>query len=270
MALPDPFAQRAIASAHRAARRGAELTGKLLAFSRRQTLLPAPIRIPELLSAFRDLLARTLGPNIEIIVTTDPELPLALADSGQLETALLNLAVNARDAMPAGGKLGIEASEVVLEGGGADETDDLRAGRYVRLSVSDTGTGMSRETRHVHSSPSTRPKAVGKGSGLGSAWSMAFAKQSAGHVTAYSEIGGNDHQSVLASGRGISLHRDPSSRKLPPSLATRQCWWSRTIPMSGGCRALPAVPGLSRIHCDQPSHGEHPSARAPGHRTAVH
>ena len=109
------FAQRAIASAHRAARRGAELTGKLLAFSRRQTLLPAPIRIPELLSAFRDLLARTLGPNIEIIVTTDPELPLALADSGQLETALLNLAVNARDAMPAGGKLGIEASEVVLE-----------------------------------------------------------------------------------------------------------------------------------------------------------
>lgn len=102
MALADPFAQRAVASAHRATRRGAELTGKLLAFSRRQTLLPAPIRVPELLSAFRDLLARTLGPNIEIVVATDPGLPLALADSGQLETALLNLAVNARDAMPAG------------------------------------------------------------------------------------------------------------------------------------------------------------------------
>ncbi|MFO1343570.1 MAG: ATP-binding protein [Burkholderiales bacterium] len=220
MALPDPFAQRAIASAHRAARRGAELTGKLLAFSRRQTLLPAPIRIPELLSAFRDLLARTLGPNIEIIVTTDPELPLALADSGQLETALLNLAVNARDAMPAGGKLGIEASEVVLEGGGADETDDLRAGRYVRLSVSDTGTGMSRETLARAFEPFYTTKAVGKGSGLGLSMVYGFAKQSAGHVTAYSEIGvGTTINLFLPVAEGISLHRDPSSRKATASLA---------------------------------------------------
>lgn len=189
MALADPFAQRAIASAHRAARRGAELTGKLLAFSRRQTLLPAPVRIPELLSAFRDLLARTLGPNIEISVNTEARLPMALADSGQLETALLNLAVNARDAMPGGGKLGIEASEVIVDVSSASATDDLRPGRYVRLCVSDTGTGMTREVLARAFEPFFTTKAVGKGSGLGLSMVYGFAKQSAGHVTAYSEPG---------------------------------------------------------------------------------
>ncbi len=217
MALTDPFVRRAIASAHRAAHRGAELTAKLLAFSRRQTLLPAPIRIPELLSAFRDLLARTLGPNIEISVTTDAGLPLALADSGQLETALLNLAVNARDAMPAGGKLGIEAGEVMLDSG---EADDLRAGSYVRLSVSDTGTGMSRETLARAFEPFYTTKAVGKGSGLGLSMVYGFAKQSAGHVTAYSEVGvGTTINLFLPVADGAPVHRDASLRKTITSIA---------------------------------------------------
>ena len=220
MALADPFAQRAVASAHRATRRGAELTGKLLAFSRRQTLLPAPIRVPELLSAFRDLLARTLGPNIEIVVATDPGLPLALADGGQLETALLNLAVNARDAMPAGGRLGIEASEVILEADGVDDSDELRAGRYVRLSVSDSGTGMSRETLARAFEPFYTTKAVGKGSGLGLSMVYGFAKQSAGHVTAYSEVGvGTTINLFLPVAEGVSAHRDTSSRKTSVAIA---------------------------------------------------
>ncbi|MBS0313853.1 MAG: response regulator [Proteobacteria bacterium] len=185
----DPFAQRAIASAQRATKRGAELTGKLLAFSRRQTLMPAPIQIPELLAAFRDLLARTLGPNVEIIVSAERDLPLAMADSGQLETALLNLAVNARDAMPSGGKLSIEASAITIDAASVSAADDLRPGDYIRLSVSDTGSGMSRETLARAFEPFFTTKAVGKGSGLGLSMVYGFAKQSAGHVTVYSEVG---------------------------------------------------------------------------------
>ncbi len=189
MTLTDPFAVRAVASAHRAARRGAELTSKLLAFSRRQTLRPAAINVPELLAAFRDLLARTLGPNIEISVAASDDLPAALADGGQLETALLNLAVNARDAMPVGGNLIIEATPVELTASDIAAADELKPGHYIRLSVADTGSGMSRETMARAFEPFFTTKAVGKGSGLGLSMVYGFAKQSAGHVSVYSEIG---------------------------------------------------------------------------------
>jgi PAS domain S-box-containing protein len=189
MTLADPFAVRAIASAHRAARRGAELTAKLLAFSRRQTLRPAAINVPELLESFRDLLARTLGANVSVRVEADSNLPQVLADAGQLETALLNLAVNARDAMPTGGSLVIEASEVDLLHDSATSADDVRPGRYIRLSVSDTGEGMSREVMARAFEPFFTTKAVGKGSGLGLSMVYGFAKQSSGHVTVYSEKG---------------------------------------------------------------------------------
>lgn len=189
MAIADQFANRAIASAHRAARRGAELTAKLLAFSRRQTLRPAAINVPELLASFRDLLARTLGSNIDVRVEAERDLPLALADAGQLETALLNLAVNARDAMPDGGTLAIEANAIDLQEDSVAGTDDVRPGHYVRLSVSDTGTGMSREVLARAFEPFFTTKAVGKGSGLGLSMVYGFAKQSAGHVSVYSERG---------------------------------------------------------------------------------
>ncbi len=187
--LPDPFAKRAIASALRASRRGADLTAKLLAFARRQTLHPSAVPIPELLASFRDLLARTLGPNIEIQVEAEASLPAALADSGQLETALLNLAVNSRDAMVTGGTLHIEASAVDLSADDVQSVDDWPAGRYVRISVSDTGTGMSRETLNRAFEPFFTTKGIGKGSGLGLSMVYGFAKQSHGHVTAYSELG---------------------------------------------------------------------------------
>ena len=187
--LPDPFAKRAIASAHRASKRGAELTAKLLAFSRRQTLRPSAVPIPELLASFRDLLARTLGPNIEIQVEAESPLPSALADSGQLETALLNLAVNSRDAMASGGTLHIEASAVNLSTSDVQSIDDWHAGRYVRISVTDTGAGMNRETLSRAFEPFFTTKGIGKGSGLGLSMVYGFAKQSHGHVTAYSEVG---------------------------------------------------------------------------------
>ena len=189
LAISDPLAIRAIASAHRGAQRGAELTAKLLAFSRRQTLRPAAINLPELLASFRDLLARTLGANIEVRVETGNGLPLVLADGGQLETALLNLAVNARDAMPRGGALIIEAIEVDLTQDSGIGADEVRAGHYVRLSVSDTGVGMSRDVLAHAFEPFFTTKAAGKGSGLGLSMVYGFAKQSAGHVTVYSERG---------------------------------------------------------------------------------
>lgn len=188
-ALPDPFAKRAITSALRASKRGAELTAELLAFARRQTLRPSAVPIPELLASFRDLLARTLGPNIEIQVEVDASLPAALADSGQLETALLNLAVNSRDAMASGGTLHIEASAVDLTADDVLSVDDWPAGRYVRISVTDTGTGMTRETLSHAFEPFFTTKGIGKGSGLGLSMVYGFAKQSHGHVTAYSEVG---------------------------------------------------------------------------------
>lgn len=189
MAITEPSALRAIASAHRGARRGAELTAKLLAFSRRQTLRPAPVNVPALLASFCDLLARTLGAGIEVRVHADNALPMALADAGQLETALLNLAVNARDAMPNGGALVIEAVDVDLKQNLGVGADEVRAGHYVRLSVSDTGSGMSRDVMARAFEPFFTTKEVGKGSGLGLSMVYGFAKQSAGHVTVYSELG---------------------------------------------------------------------------------
>jgi len=189
MAMTDPFAVRAIASAHRGARRGAELTAKLLAFSRRQTLRPAAINVADLLSSFRDLLARTLGARIDVRVQAGHALPMVLADGGQLETALLNLAVNARDAMPDGGALNIEAVDVDLKHNSGVGADEVRAGHYVRLSVTDTGTGMSREVMARAFEPFFTTKEVGKGSGLGLSMVYGFAKQSSGHVTVHSELG---------------------------------------------------------------------------------
>jgi PAS domain S-box-containing protein len=195
--ITDPFAGRAIASAHRGARRGAELTAKLLAFSRRQTLRPVPTNVPELLESFRVLLARTLGANIDIRVSVDKALPLALVDSGQLETALLNLAVNARDAMPDGGILVIQANEVDLQQESSNGVDEIRPGRYVRLSVSDTGTGMSREVMARAFEPFFTTKVAGKGSGLGLSMVYGFVKQSAGHVSVRSERGVGTTVSLL-------------------------------------------------------------------------
>jgi PAS domain S-box-containing protein len=188
MQFDDEYAHRAIAAALRSTQRGTELTSKLLAFSRRQTLRPQPLDVSESIHAFRDLLSRTLGENIEVKVHVANDLPMLVADRGQLETALLNLAVNARDAMPEGGKLVIDASETrIVEPVTVGAEAELPPGRYVRISVSDTGEGMSRETMARAFEPFFTTKPAGKGSGLGLSMVYGFAKQSSGHVTAYSE-----------------------------------------------------------------------------------
>ena len=171
-----------------AASRGADMTQRLLAFARKQALEPKPIDVNPLVRKFAPLLERALGEHIEIEMVHAAGLWLALVDPGQLEVALLNLAVNARDAMPKGGRLTIETSNAWLDEAYASQHMDVKAGRYVMLAVSDTGHGIPPDVLARVFEPFFTTKEVGKGTGLGLAMVYGFAKQSQGHVSIYSEV----------------------------------------------------------------------------------
>jgi PAS domain S-box-containing protein len=172
-----------------AAERGAELTKRLLAFSRRQALKPEPVETNRLIRDMEGLLRRSLGEHIEIDTAFAAELWRAHADPVQVESAILNLAINARDAMPGGGKLLIETRNVGLGDEDASIEQELRPGDYVLIAVSDTGTGMPPEVAARAFEPFFTTKPVGQGSGLGLSMVYGFAKQSGGHVKIYSEPG---------------------------------------------------------------------------------
>jgi signal transduction histidine kinase len=178
-----------VEAALRAASNAAELTRKLLAFSRRQALRPRPFDVNERVGGMLEMIRRALGERITIIAYPDPGVPLALADPNQLETALLNLVVNARDAMPKGGRLTIETGTRLLDSTYAERAGDLSADRYVMIAVSDNGTGMPEDVRRRVFDPYFTTKERGKGSGLGLSMVHGFAKQSRGHVAIYSEPG---------------------------------------------------------------------------------
>ena len=173
----------------RASERGAGLTQRLLAFSRRQPLSPQAIDLSELLAGMSDLLARSLGETIHVDTVRHDGLWNAMADPGQVETAILNLAINARDAMREGGKLTIECANVRIDRDYADRNPDVQAGEYVVLGVSDTGGGMSAAVRERAFEPFFTTKGLGEGSGLGLSMVYGFVKQSGGHTTIYSEEG---------------------------------------------------------------------------------
>lgn len=175
-------------SATRAALRGADLTKKLLVFARRQQLEAAPLDVNERVSNMAGMLTRTLGEHIQVRATLARLLPLALVDAGQLETALLNLAVNARDAMARGGQLSIETFETTVDGENAAALS-LANGAYVSIRVADTGTGMSDEVMRRAFEPFFTTKDTGKGTGLGLSMVYGFATQSGGGVTLSSELG---------------------------------------------------------------------------------
>lgn len=173
----------------RAASRGAELTQRLLAFSRRQPLRPQVIDLESLIGGMADLLDRSLGETIEIERHSEAALWRAMADSGQVENALLNLALNSRDAMPAGGRLIIETANVTFDDSYTLNNPEAAPGDYVMLAVSDTGTGMSASVLEHAVEPFFTTKDVGQGSGLGLSTVYGFAKQSGGHIAIYSEAG---------------------------------------------------------------------------------
>jgi PAS domain S-box-containing protein len=171
-----------------AAERGAELTNRLLAFARRQPLEPKQVNLNKLIQGMDNLLRRTLQENIDIETVYAGGLWLSEVDPGQLEGALLNLAINARDAMPDGGKLTIETANTLLDETYASQHDEVKPGQYVLISVSDTGIGMPPNIVSRAFEPFFTTKQMGKGSGLGLSMVYGFAKQSGGHIKIYSEI----------------------------------------------------------------------------------
>jgi PAS domain S-box-containing protein len=173
----------------RAARHGTELTQRLLAFSRRQPLDPQMVTLGKLVDDMSGMLGRMLGEAIEIEVVGEEGLWPALADAGQVENALLNLAINARDAMPGGGRLTIECMNTRLDAASLEGVSDVSPGDFVVLAVSDNGAGMPPSVLEHVFEPFFTTKEVGQGTGLGLSMVYGFARQSGGHVTVYSEEG---------------------------------------------------------------------------------
>ncbi len=172
-----------------AAVRGGDLTQRLLAFARRQPLRPMPVALNELVSGMMRLLSRTLGEDIEITLDLAPDLWTVIADPAQVEAALANLANNARDAMPGGGKIIIATANQHLDEDYAAAYPEVKPGDYAMISVSDTGVGMSSDVTAQIFEPFFTTKQPGKGTGLGLSMVFGFMKQSGGHVSVYSEPG---------------------------------------------------------------------------------
>ncbi len=179
---------RYITAAHGAAKRAAALTHRLLAFSRRQTLDPKPTDVNRLVTGMEELIRRTVGPAITVEVVVAGGLWTTLIDPNQLENALLNLCINARDAMPNGGQITIETANKWLDSRAAQDRD-LQPGQYVTLCVSDTGIGMPPEVIRRAFDPFYTTKPTGMGTGLGLSMIYGFVRQSGGQARIYSEPG---------------------------------------------------------------------------------
>jgi PAS domain S-box-containing protein len=179
---------RYITAATTSANRAAALTHRLLAFARRQPLDPKPVDANRLVTSMEDLLRRTISESIELQIAPSENLPLTLCDPNQLESAILNLAINARDAMPEGGKLIIETGVSQLDSPHRAAQQDMKPGRYVTICVSDTGTGMPADILAQVFDPFFTTKPIGEGTGLGLSMVYGFAKQSEGHVRIDSEV----------------------------------------------------------------------------------
>jgi PAS domain S-box-containing protein len=184
----DPF-RADLEEIHKAAMRAVGLTRQLLAFSRKQILQPRAVDLTRTVSGLATMLQRLLGENIELSLHTAPHASDVWADPGQLEQVIVNLAVNARDAMPAGGKLTIEVTSVDLDDKFAATHFNIKPGQYVMLALSDTGAGMDEATRSRIFEPFFTTKAPDKGTGLGLAMVFAIVEQSGGSIWVYSELG---------------------------------------------------------------------------------
>lgn len=218
----QPELQRVARLIDDAAERCAELIQHLLAFARRQPLQPRNVEINAAIADIAKLLRPTLGEQIQIETVLEQGPMTAHIDPSRLTNAVLNMAINARDAMPNGGKLLLETHRVVLDEAYAQAHADVRTGPYIMLAVSDTGTGMSVETQHKAFEPFFTTKEVGKGSGLGLSMVYGFVKQSGGHIKIYSEEG---------HGTTIKLY-------LPPGEGTAEVAVTAAPPAEGGAETI--------------------------------
>jgi signal transduction histidine kinase/ActR/RegA family two-component response regulator len=223
-AVLTPETDELVGEAIDAAIRGADLTRRLLAFARRQPLQPKRVAINELVSGMVNLLRRTLGEDIDISLDLAPEVWAVVVDPAQLESALVNLANNARDAMPKGGRLMIATGNRPLDADYASMHTELAPGDYAMIEIGDTGTGMPPDViAHVFE-PFFTTKETGKGTGLGLSMVFGFVKQSAGHINVYSEPGqGTTFRLYLP--RAV----DQDSTALPPPSVARPAGGKETV-----------------------------------------
>ena len=202
---------------------GSKLTDELLTFARRRHMDAHDIQLNDLVVSITDLLRRTLGEHITLSTSLAREVWLTRADPGQFQSAIVNMAVNARDAMLQGGKLVVETRNIMLDADHVDFQSDLKPGNFVQLSISDTGTGMPPEVRDRVFEPFFTTKEKGRGTGLGLAMVYGFVKQSGGHLTIYSEVGHGttinlylpraDGASVASGSEKIKGDVDPHARE---------------------------------------------------------
>ncbi len=174
---------------NQAAGRAAALTRQLLAYGRKQMLRPEPIDLNNILLNMRGVLNLIMGPEISPLLVCAPDLPLVMADSGQVEQVIMNMLINARDAMPNGGKLTLETAPVSFDEDSVGRNPELKPGHYVMLAITDTGTGMSDHVKAHLFEPFFTTKGVGEGTGLGLSTCYGIVKQTGGHISAYSESG---------------------------------------------------------------------------------
>ncbi len=217
----DPQTRRLIENAQQGAQRGAALTQRMLAFARRQDLQPEHVDVAALTRGMTDLVQRTLGPTWPLELEFPGHLPPVLADANQLEMALLNLSVNARDAMPEGGPIRISADQILVA---ADQTHGLAAGRYICLSVIDQGEGMDADTLLRATEPFFTTKGVGKGTGLGLSMVHGLAKQLNGTFVLHSALGEGTRACLWlpAAGEGVAAPKAISvAAELPVPRAMR-------------------------------------------------
>ncbi|MDP8920765.1 MAG: PAS domain-containing protein, partial [Pseudomonadota bacterium] len=202
----ERYAKAAMSSAQRAA----ALTHRLLAFSRRQPLDPKPVNANQLITSMEDLLRRTIGPLHALEIVTAGGLWMILCDPNQLESAILNLVINARDAMPDGGRLTIETANAHLDNAYAAAQRDVTPGQYVAICITDTGTGMPPDVIARAFEPFFTTKPLGQGTGLGLSMVYGFAKQSEGHLRIYSEVGQGTTMKIY-----LPRHRGAAEDELP-------------------------------------------------------
>ncbi|KDM67536.1 ATP-binding protein [Acidiphilium sp. JA12-A1] len=227
--------------ARSAASRAAGLTQRLLTFARRQALAPAAISVATLLDDLHELIDRTVGPAIEVQTLYPPDLRAGFCDRNQLENALLNLAINARDAMPEGGRLTIEASNATLVAPARGQTHT--EGDYVRLTITDTGCGMSDAVKDRVFEPFFTTKPAGQGTGLGLSMVYGFIKQSGGHIELASEAGRGTKISLFIPCNQLSGATETSDAPAPaPDMR-----WDET---SGLILVVDDEPGLRTLLAD--------------------
>jgi PAS domain S-box-containing protein len=221
IAAADPTLRETVQEALNAALRGAELTRRLLAFSRKQPLQPAVVDLNQGLPQIAGMLRRTLGEQVAVELHPGPDLWPVKVDPAQLDEAILNLAINARDAMPKGGTVSIETQNVRLDRDYAAANPDAGEGEHVQLTISDTGEGMSADVVERCFEPFFTTKGIEKGTGLGLSMVYGFVKQSGGHIKIYSEIGhGTTVKIYLPRNDGGAAERPRPSADQAPAQGT--------------------------------------------------